>query len=430
MRQIVKDSNGKRLPVQHSEHLDEALSCIRSLPERDPRVRMGMRSKFDHQIDQFLDSDLSVDWVQEGLARQTVGDKIEALLLEAYEQDNPKEKFIASFRGYMSDTLGSPKPTYTVYFPINFSAFQTPPNRFERGVEIERISHDEWENYRGEAEQLDEIAEFFSQHPNDFDEDIFTFWEADVDARDVVVPPNIVYDAVVTLLGQIQYSFRGLHPRDNSDGLPKHSWSNLRAPPILLVANEDGDINYAHAIDRNHRRAETVQWVDDNRRNRFDSIPPLNSGSVYDKKLLDAFHAYQRGMAEPRKHSSFLYFWQGLERLATRDDERANTSDTVERARFVYEQLGDIDPIFDDVLRDLADKRNSLVHEGPNTTIARRFQEYTKVLLDGMITLYLECRDDFTMQEMNDLLEYGPGDWKRAGLVRKLSEREFDFERK
>lgn len=223
------------------------------------------------------------------------------------------------------------------------------------------------------------------------------------------------------------FHLRGLHPRDDSDGLPKHSWMNLRSPPDLLVADEDGDIGYAHAIDRNYRRAETVNWVDEERRDRFDSLLSLNTDSKYDKKLIDAFYSYHRGMAEQWTHTSFLYFWQGVDRLATQPDESPRTQEVVERAGFVYDLMGNIDPIFQDVLNDLADKRNALVHEGPSTTVTRRFQEYTKVLLDALITLYLECRDVFTVQEMNDLLEYGPGDWKRAKLLRKVSEVQFDF---
>jgi PAS domain S-box-containing protein len=197
---------------------------------------------------------------------------------------------------------------------------------------------------------------------------------------------------------------------------------------ITPVTDEDGDIDYAHAIDQNYRRAETIQWVNKKRRDRFDSLPSLNTDSKYDEKLIDAFYSYHRGMAESWTHTSFLYFWQGVERLATRPDESPRTQEVVERARFVYDLLGDINSIFQNVLNNLADKRNALVHEGPSTTINRRIQEYTKVLLDALITLYLECRDVFTLQEMNDLLEYGPGDWKRARLLREVSEVQFDFE--
>jgi len=416
--------------MKESEHLDKAISCIRSLPQQEPRVRAGTNKKFQYQVAQFLTSDVAVDWVEQGLSLRTVADKVEELLIESYEEDDVKEEFITSFQDYLSTTIGSAKPSYTVVFPINFATWHSPPDSFKRGVQIDRISIDEWEEYRAQAEEKEGIAEFFTKHPNEFDEDTFTFWKANVNARDVIVPPNIVQESVTALLGQIQYSFhlRHLHPRNDSDGLPKHSWSDLRSPPVFLVTEEGSEIDYAHVIDQNYRSPEQVNWMEDKRRDRFDSLPTLSTDSKYDRKLIDAFHTYHLGMAESSTHTSFLYFWQGVDRLATQPNENVRTQTVVERARFVHSLMGDTDPIFDDVLNDLAEKRNALVHEGPSTSITRRFQDYTKILLDALITLYLGCRGSFSIREIADLLEYGPGDWKRAELLRKVSEMEFDFE--
>lgn len=117
-----------------------------------------------------------------------------------------------------------------------------------------------------------------------------------------------------------------------------------------------------------------------------------------------------------------------MERL-TQTDRGDSTQEVLNRAEFVYNQIGGtIDPIFKDVLDGVGEKRNTFVHEGPGISVTQRFQEYTKLLLDGLITLYLECREDFSLQEMSDLLEYGPSDWKKAELVRKVAQMDFNYE--
>ena len=51
--------------------------------------------------------------------------------------------------------------------------------------------------------------------------------------------------------------------------------------------------------------------------------------------------------------------------------------------------------------------RNSLAHEGVHIFVGENHRNYAKILLDGMIELYLQEREDFDQDDFDTFLEYG-----------------------
>jgi len=392
-----------------------------------------MRMKFQHVIDDFIESETSFNAHRQKLSKTTIILAFQDALIEVAEEihsvDDPdlENKLEEMKQEVLRNTLGRDLETYTVVFPLNLKENSRIPGVFSMpDANFERISEREWEqDYEQPARENDEtsLSAFLEESPNDLYESdgmggVFTFWRMDYDARDHRYALSQVPEIVRLLLSELNFviwQWTSGIPRPASNERPPNArWSELKEPFIYLIFSQDEYLDYLPYDYELRRGSEGNRRNMDERIERFEQLPGF---SVRREELTDveetianALVSYQDGITESSIHQSFFAFWRGLEILT--QVERGQGKDVVvERALFTLENVTEREFVrrrLKRALDEIEDKRNSLVHEGPHTGISHSHRDTSKLLLDAMLELYFSYYDeDFSNDDFRQLLKYG-----------------------
>jgi len=405
---------------------NKAIDLLTEFPHRDSKfVRQGSRGFFDHYVTQLIDEEVRFDPEQEQISRQSVGEKIEQILKDVADEDEPYREFQRRIREYSTEIIRSAHTEYEVLFPLNLKDYQPIPSEFEAsGLHITRIGYEDWKVLVEDAKSQKVILDVFDQaRSNPYDEE-YTYWKAEVTARDGSFALGKVRFRVEALLGGILFSFKkwNLPGRARPDDLPRTRPSRVKEPWVYLCRDSEA---YRNVILSSYEYQEPVvlPWSDEEYTNRLDNIPVLDGSNEFDKLLLDAFRTYYYGMTSRDRGQSFFHFIRGVDYLSQTDRSR-RIDEAVTRALFAYEQVdgSELNTVFESIVEGFSEVRNNLAHEGANTQVEGRQQQYSKILLDSLISFYLACYGQFTLKEVSDLLKYGPQTTKKKELLEKYEQ--------
>lgn len=347
-----------------------------------------------------------------------VQSEINNLIVDVKQDDDPVEEFESQIDDVIDRVNTLEVDEYTVAFPLNFQRRQRDllPDILEFDqFTFEDIDRGTWttdwvpdyQNHDGDR-RLFNLNQFLEKTPNEIDESQYTYWKTVCHARDEYFAVNHVLDALVTILGQLNYAIHyGRTQRHSSTSGPwPGRWADLRSPFILLVYQDDCyQGHYFPEQDASYRKADGPHsMMEDQFEHVLEWLPTFETDEPIDPRLKRAFEMYQSGIINPQHREAFFEFWRGIEILSSIDDFSTTEDDDaiagiVERVRQLFEWENP--EIAELRLTRIANKRNEYVHEGGDVSIERVDRNLTKTLLEGVI--------DFACDKRT---EWNVGDWK------------------
>lgn len=421
-----------QMPEDLESRLAEAFDCLWNPSFTDGYiVRSGNDEKMARLLEEIVREDLGFDTYEHKLTAQTFVNEIRSLLIKISEDVGEDADRVEEFKrrkgDFLSEVLGAEKDTYTVTFPLNIRDFESLPNSFSTPeTEVQRLTYEEWtEKYKDPALKADEttLVRFLEESPNDLEardslSRFYTFWEAEYEARDGHFALCMVQDIIRLLIAKLNFVMKkwsiGIpQPVGKNRRPPRAQWSWLQDPFFFLLFDDDGYVNY-WPMDYNYRRGPVTTPDDiDDCIEEFEQLPNLTAERPeiegVEENLVNALFAYQEGITESSTTQSFFGFWRGAENLA--QVERQQESEiVVKRAEFAYKHVrgGNRRPRINKAMDELWFKRNTLAHEGPNTSVSQNHHGAAKLLLDALLEFYFEYYSEgFSEDEYRLLLEQG-----------------------
>jgi hypothetical protein len=169
------------------------------------------------------------------------------------------------------------------------------------------------------------------------------------------------------------------------------------------------DFDYRRSVGRFHfNHADDVDEISD--------IPTFDYDAdkgTYEGYIVSALLAYQDGITQRSVRQSFFSFWRGIEILSNTSDY-SNASDfdkMVDRGEFALSYHHDMDdslrPELKRAIEEIEEKRHELVHEGLKTEIHQGHRNGAKLLLDGLLLLYIDKYGQWDLNGMSSFLKHG-----------------------
>ena len=197
-----------------------------------------------------------------------------------------------------------------------------------------------------------------------------------------------------------------------SDRAPRDRWSHLQLPFVFLAFQDNGFEQY-YALDYDYRGglADRTFMPDiDN----FDSLPGFYKRrrelEGLEEILSNVLTLFQDGITEPVFRRSFFDFWRGIEHLA--GEAGLKNEEITTRAlfalNFVHESKEGLLPEIEEAIDEVGETRNKLTHKWPDARLGERHRDAAKLLLDGLLTLYIENIDEYEREDFQYLLKFGP----------------------
>lgn len=401
----------------------KAVDLLVEYPPNDTMlVRDGSRRFFDHYVNQIIEDEVRFDPGKERITRQSVGKDVEQILKDVADEDESYQAFQEKIRKYSTDIIRSEHKEFEVLFPLNIKDLQPIPSEFEvSGLNIVRVSYEDWEVLVREAESQRVIRELFDQARSDPTDEEYTYWQAKVTALDGSFALGEVQYKVEALLGAILFSFKKWHlpSQDRPDDLPRTRPSRVSEPWIYLCRDSEKYQNVSLGS-YEYQEPVVLPWAKEEYTERLNSIPILDRSHELGELLLDAFRTYYYGMTSRDVAQSFFHFIRGVDYLSQTERSR-RIDEAVTRATFAYELVdgSEMNSVVESIIEGFPEVRNNLAHEGRTTQVERRQRQYSKILLDSLISLYLACYGEFSLKEVSDLLKYGPETMKKKELLNK-----------
>ena len=415
--------------------VQSAFDCIGRTPVREGiGVKIGSEEIFHHYLDIIIDEHLTFDVHEKSITHNEVANALEDLFIqiardhrEGKLSEPPAEVFHRKKGMALSKLFSEELEMYRLAFPLNLGYIESEIDGFHSlESEFRRISEDSWAaEYLRPAKAADGsyLEKFLDISPNDFADKRFAYFVTEYDARSEMYSLSRIQDLVRLALGRLNYCIhkgsRGPPESTSSKSLPNETWAALKEPAFYLVFDESEylftrpmDYGYRRNIGTSRRRAKQISY--------FYSMPRLSEDDEVDELLISALMSFQDGVSEPSQRKSFFSFWRGIEVLSQRRD----TQDQVkERARFAHEYILEDSDLFPSLQRahnQIHDVRNSVAHDGVDTYVGSDHRNYAKVLLDSMIELYFDERDEFNKEDFKIFLDSGVEFRNKSGKLLKI----------
>jgi len=416
------------------ERFYDAYQRIWELPRTgEVRVQMGQESAFKKNLFGAI-RDLGLDRDHHRITNRGLYKKFHEGLIEIAEthgtdltEDELSGHFQTKKNGIFSNWLGTPPDTYKLVFPIMIRSKHFPDEVELYESKAEQIDEDQWENHLIVAENdddssfdsfLDELPNDYSDHPLKRRE--WTFLMIEMKARDEFYALHRVSELVESRFAEINFFDQlwaaGMPQPGSSDRAPYEKWTRHQEPPFYLIF-QDGDFVTYRPMDFDYRRsvgrfhfnhADDVDEISD--------IPTFDYDAdkgTYEGYIVSALLAYQDGITERSVRQSFFSFWRGIEILSNTSDY-SNASDfdkMVDRGEFALSYHHDMDdslrPELKRAIEEIEEKRHELVHEGLKTEIHQGHRNGAKLILDGLLLLYIDKYGQWDLNDMSSFLKHG-----------------------
>lgn len=285
---------------------------------------------------------------------------------------------------------------------------------------IERINRNTWQTeYEVDARDDDAYTRFLDREspntlePDQYGNEIFTFWTVDYAARDGYYALSVVQEIVRLFVAKLNFVFherqRGRSQPTNSDRPPYARWSPLQEPFFYLIFNGEDYVNY-QPMDFDYRRRSLASKETVDAMERFQELPDLpvenDDRDSLDETLVNALFAYQDGITASTPQQSFFSFWRGMENLTHVEPEQ-RTRCIMERARPLFETETEDEyvPQYQrDAVDELYQKRNHLAHTGPHIRIQESHRTVVKRMLDKLLTLHVDRYTEYDETDFKTFL--------------------------
>lgn len=384
-------------------------SLLREIWEDGPeypdshREKYYHRKKYENLIQSMIDIDGQRVWASD------IYMTIQHKLLNSRLNGDSFETFREDIVEYFEDLRSGDRIKYTFVFPLNIE----PDERFKEynigDVEIKNISFNEWQSEFAEPalqearnnpdRSLDRFLNYCPSSLN-FSNTSHSYWKANYYAKDPGYATVSMKNIALIFSGFLNFCSKrwefSKHQRAKTS--PETPFSYLQKPYIYLLYDETGYGEY-QPVDRQSR---TVENIPEN--GFFERLAEFSNFNIHDDILAEvgeSLKLYQKGIAEPTVDQSFFSFWRGVEYLS-QTSSNDSVSESIDRARtaleYVEPEMYD-EIIIKDIIDNLRNQRNAFVHHNEDNFVNTQYQVQTKLLLEGLITLYLrsyECGGDMS----------------------------------
>lgn len=342
------------------------------------------------------------DLIEYNISSKYLRSELRGFLNNLTQKSDPGVYFTDNFDEFEQQIREIPENEFTVAFPLNLN-FR--PGRKREvfstlGYKIERLPRRDWlsqfkevaeevekENHQGTGENP--LTRFTGQSPNEFSRN-HTYWKFEIEARDQDFAVDQLEMVLEYLLGQINFAAHS----GTTEGLSidntywPSGWSDLKLPFIYIVFEGDEYKQFYYSKDFSPRRKFSVNSI---RRSQFDrylnEFPELKEPfNDIEETFVNAVRCFQKAISEPNRKDSFLEYWRCTEQL-TLADEDDDMKTVIQRAAAPLEHENP--ELFHFRLERARNKRNKLVHEGPDVSVSREDQNRLKSVLDNLFDLYI-----------------------------------------
>ncbi len=370
------------------------------------------------------------------ISRQVFQRKIVKLLNEIKIKEDAIAHFYKGLKRIKKE-LGQLKiKKYTIGFPINFQYQERnkcPTSLSVLGYFICNLSLKEWNDkfyttaQKGGASIQDAFRET-PMDPNILNSTLSTYWEFEIDARDREYAMDELEKTLEVLFGGINYAidYASYDLLKFLLSLPFERISEIRKPFIYIVLGNGKYNTCYYSKDISKRKNITISTRDEKRISQIlPEIKSLNIKNKIDNILLMAFRSYQLGVTKLELKDSFLHFWRGLETLTLKKPQEA-TKITLERAMSIH--IPEVPSLSPEIILDMADKRNKIVHEGLDVTVTLSDIEVIKSMLENLIYYYLYIfKDEFTCKDILFTLDNARKSETQLKDIKKTRKREVEL---
>lgn len=406
----------------------DAYQLIRKDPWDDEyHIRSGQGSKFRQCLLRAV-QDFGIDKDQYRLTDRGLFNELYDLLIEIAEvhgTDLSEDQFNNEFRSkrgeLFSDWLGTDPETYTVVFPIMIRSQHFPDEVELYESKAEQIDDDQWDKFLYAAKEsansnfdtlLDELPnDIQSDHPLDRRE--WTYLKVDIEGRDEFYPLFRVINLVELRFAEINFFdqlwLAGMPQPARPGRAPHEKWSRLQRAPFYLIFQGRDHITH-RGVDYDYRRSVGILHFSQANVDEISEIPTFDYDAdkgTYEGYIVSALLAYQDGITERSVRQSFFSFWRGIEILS----KTSNFGKMVDRGEFAVSYHHDGDnpflPKTRKAIEEIVDIRHKLVHEGLKTEVQQSHRDGAKILLDGLLYLYIQKYGEWDIDDMASFLKYG-----------------------
>lgn len=391
------------------DDVNEAFSIIEAInigPHRRDKIsklenliQWFAKSLFDHGFDDALVS-------EEYIEQETY-----TLLRDEFDRNRDPVNFFRESNNRFEEIKTSPPEYYAIIFPVNLvpTIEDLIDSEFVvAGYEFERISQETWrESYYRHIEEDTEFKNFLDELPLGYRPLDNTHWRVSIKARDKRYAVKRAKELIEFWLGSLNYCFYGWKNHSGIEYTRKDQTRDKRLypPRFILVTKCGTNIGFYRGDDLSLRSPLKLSKKNADRINnlyQYLRIPHTDSNDI-ENSVISTLQVYQRGMTASNIEDSFLYYWRGIEMITLTD--WGTSSDTALKRVMAISILTDVD-ISPSLLNEIADKRNTLVHEGVDIRISKAERNAIKRLLDGALAFVLMFRSDYNKEEFESMLMY------------------------
>ncbi|QRV15927.1 hypothetical protein JMJ58_03235 [Haloterrigena salifodinae] len=429
------------------ERFYDAYQRIWAPPGTDEvRVQMGQESAFRTNLYNAI-RDFGLDRDHHRITNSGLYRKFHEGLIEIAETqgiDLTKDQLSVHFQTkkneIFSNWLEAPPDTYTLVFPIMIRSKHFPDEVELCESKAEQIDNSQWEDHLTAAKNDDDsnFDSFLDELPNNYSDDPlerreWTYLKVEIEARDEFYALHRVSELVETRFAEINFFDQlwsaGMPQPGSSDRAPYEKWTRHQEPPFYLIL-QDGDFVRYRGMDFDYRRSIGLfHFSHANDIDEISDIPTFDYDAdkgTYEGYIVSALLAYQDGITERSVRQSFFSFWRGIEILSNTSDY-SNASDfdkMVDRGEFAltYHHDGDnsLRPELKRAVKEIEEKRHELVHDGLKTEIHQGHRNGAKLLLDGLLLLYIDKYGQWDIDDMGSFLKHGVEYQEKIQFVKTL----------
>jgi len=402
------------------------------LIRKDPRngeyhVKWGQEPNFRRCLSEAV-RDFGIDKDQFRFTDGGLFNKLHDLLIDVAEDhgtDLSEQQFNNEFQYkreiLFSNWLGTDPDTYTVVFPIMIRSqnFSDEVKLYES--KAEQVDDDQWDEFlcaaKGSADS--NFDTFLDELPNDIQSDNplnrreWTYLKVDIEGRDEFYPLSRAIDLVELRFAEINFFDQlwaaGMPQPASSSRVPHEKWSRLQRAPFYLIFQDENYITH-RGVDYDYRRSVGILHFNQADVDEINEIPTFDYDAdkgTYEGYIVSALLAFQDGITERSVRQSFFSFWRGIEILS----KTSNFGKMVDRGEFAVSYHHDGDSSFlpetKEAIGEIVDIRHELVHEGLKTDVYQGHRDGAKILLDGLLYLYIQKYGKWDIDNMASFLKHG-----------------------
>lgn len=413
----IMSSSHKDIILETSEFVDLVVDCFDEESGSASISGSDNVRRFE-RIMPILVERIEDDLVEYNISSDHVHSELRNYLAGLKDNSHPGNYFTENFDEFEHRIRDISSTQYTVAFPLNLH-FRPGRKRDEfsaLGYEIERLPRQQWlsqfkeaaeeseeANYQGTGD--DPLTNFQDETPNEFSRN-HTYWKFEIEARDQDYAVEHLEMVLEYLLGQINFSALSGTTEGMSIGNTfwPSGWSDLRLPFIYFVFEDDDYTQFYYNTDFSLRNKFKVHSVRQSQFDRYlEEFPEIEDPfNDFEETFVNALRRFQTAISEPAREDSFLEYWRCTELLTLVDaDDDMNTVIQRAAAPLTHENP----KLFRFRLERARNKRNKLVHEGPDVSVTKEDQNRLKSVLDSLIQIYIDKFDEWDKPDFEFYLD-------------------------